>query len=182
MPRRRSVFAVLGRQIVGGIIRRMGTDLNVIKAALADLTDAELHALIAASNTAQALAYGLLVWIEGACDWELNRRAGHDHESLPPEAAIDPGEDAMSIDAAIAMRATFAQDSRRERWCKRAGPSPCGRPSRFLDRVGLAKIQRLSKNQSTAIPSERRYHVGWSCSWSRASASLRAATQPMNIW
>ena len=53
----------------------------------------------------------MLVWIEGACDWELNRRAGHDYELLPPEAAIDPSEDAVSIDAAFVMRATFAQDS-----------------------------------------------------------------------
>ena len=75
-----------------------------MKAALADLTDAELHALIAASNGAPPLAYGLLVWIEGACDWELNHRAGLDYELLPPEAAIDPSEDAVSIDAAIAMR------------------------------------------------------------------------------
>ena len=58
--------------------------------ALPDLTDAELHALIAASNGVPPVAYGLLVWIEGACDWELNRRAGHDYELLPPEAAIDP--------------------------------------------------------------------------------------------
>ena len=89
----------------------MATDLTAIKAALAELTDAELHALIAATNGAPPIAYGLLVWIEGACDWELNRRAGHDYELLPPEAAIDPSEDAVSIDAAIAMRDQFAQDS-----------------------------------------------------------------------
>jgi hypothetical protein len=51
------------------------------------------------------------VWIEGAGDWELNRRAGHGYELLPPEAAIDPSEDAVSIDAAMAVRVTFAQDS-----------------------------------------------------------------------
>jgi hypothetical protein len=59
------------------------TDLATIKAALADLTDVELHALIAASNGAPPIAYGLLVWIEAACDWELNHRAGHDYELLP---------------------------------------------------------------------------------------------------
>ena len=42
----------------------MVTDLTAINAALADLTDAELHALIAASNSAPPVAYGLLVWIE----------------------------------------------------------------------------------------------------------------------
>ena len=55
----------------------MATDLTAIQAALRNLSEAELHALIAASNDAPAIAYGLLVWIEGACDWELNRRAGH---------------------------------------------------------------------------------------------------------
>ena len=89
----------------------MNSDVIGVSTALAELTDAELHALIAASNGAPPIAYGLLVWIEGACDCELNRRAGHDYQLLPPEAAIDPSEDAVSIDAAIAMRETFAQDS-----------------------------------------------------------------------
>ena len=40
--------------------------------------------------------------------WELNRRASHDYELSPPEAAIDPSEDAVSIDATNAMRASFA--------------------------------------------------------------------------
>ena len=88
----------------------MNTHLTPIKTALADLSDAELHALIAASNDAPPVAYGLLVWIEGACDWELNRRAGHDYELLPPEAAIDSSKDAVSIDAAITLRTTFAQE------------------------------------------------------------------------
>ncbi len=52
----------------------------------------------------------MLVWIEGACDWELNRRAGHVYELLPPEAAIDPSEDEVSIKAAIVLRDQFAQD------------------------------------------------------------------------
>ncbi len=56
----------------------------------------------------------MLVWIEGACDWELNRRAGHDYELLPPRAAINPSEDAVSIDAARALRATFTRDTRPE--------------------------------------------------------------------
>jgi hypothetical protein len=86
----------------------MPTDLTALKAALAHFTDAELHALIAASNSAPPLCYGLLVWIEGACDWELSRRAGHEYELLPPEAAIDPSEDAVSIEATYAIRASFA--------------------------------------------------------------------------
>ena len=57
------------------------------------------------------VAYGLLVWIKGACDWDLNRRAGHIHELLPPEAAIDPSEDGVSINATRAMVAQFSRDS-----------------------------------------------------------------------
>ena len=45
---------------------------------------------------------------QGACDWEINRRVGRDYELLPPEAAIDPSEDAVSIDAPNALRASFA--------------------------------------------------------------------------
>ena len=86
-------------------------NLTAIKAALAEISETGLTALVAATNGVPPVAYGLLVWIEGACDWELNRRAGHDYELLPPEAAIDPSEDAVSIDAAMAMRTTFAQDS-----------------------------------------------------------------------
>ena len=44
-------------------ISAMPTNLTTIEDALAGLTDAELHALIAASNRAPPIAYGLLVWI-----------------------------------------------------------------------------------------------------------------------
>ena len=86
----------------------MPTNLTSVSDALAELTDIELRALIVATNEAPPIAYGLLVWIEGACDWELNRRAGRDYDLLPPEAAIDPSEDAVSIEATYAMRASFA--------------------------------------------------------------------------
>ena len=67
--------------------------------------------LIAASNGAPHVAYGLRVWIGYACDWELNRRAGCDYELLPPEAAIDPSEDAVGVNAAIVLRDQFAEVS-----------------------------------------------------------------------
>jgi hypothetical protein len=75
----------------------MTTNLTTVSEALAELTDIELHALIVATNEAPPIAYGLLVWIEGPCDWEINRRVGRDYELLPPEPAIDPSEDAVSI-------------------------------------------------------------------------------------
>jgi hypothetical protein len=50
-------------------------------------------------GAALQIAPGLLAWIDSACDWEPNRRCGFDYELQPPEAAIDPSEDAVSIDA-----------------------------------------------------------------------------------
>ena len=71
--------------------------------ALEHLTDIELSALKVASNEAPQVAPGLLAWIEGACDWEINRRRGF-HTLQAPEAAIDPSEDDVSIKAVYAMR------------------------------------------------------------------------------
>ena len=90
------------------------TDLSPVKAALVELTDAELRALCAATYEAPQVAPGLLAWLEHAADWELHRRNGLDFRLQPPEAAIPPEEDAVTIDAAMAMRATFAQDDRAE--------------------------------------------------------------------
>ena len=53
----------------------------------------------------------MLIWIDGTSDWELNRREGVGYELQPPEAAIPPEEDAVSIAATMTMRATSAQDS-----------------------------------------------------------------------
>ena len=41
---------------------RMATDPTAIRAALGDLSEAELRALITATNEAPQVAYGLLVW------------------------------------------------------------------------------------------------------------------------
>jgi len=46
----------------------MDTDLTAVKAALADISDTELAALITATNGVPQIPYGLLIWIEGACD------------------------------------------------------------------------------------------------------------------
>jgi hypothetical protein len=53
----------------------------------------------------------LLARIEGACDWELNRRIGWDYEWKLAAAAFPPEEHAVSINTAMALRATFGQDS-----------------------------------------------------------------------
>ena len=92
----------------------MGTDPTPVVAALANLSDAELHALMDTTYKVPQIAPGLLAWLEGACDRELNRRCGFDYTLQPPEAAIDPSEDEVSINVAMAIRAAFAQDDRPE--------------------------------------------------------------------
>lgn len=87
----------------------MDADLAPVVAALADLDDGQLDALIAAANGVPQVAPGLLAWIEHLADWEANRRRGADFPLQPPEAAIDPCEDAISIGAAVILRASFAQ-------------------------------------------------------------------------
>ena len=101
----------VARRIVLAQNGGINDDLQAIKAALAEIDDDELRALIAAANGVPQTAPGLLAWIDGACQWEFDRRRSFDYPLLPPDAAIPPEEDAVSIDAAIAMRATFAQDS-----------------------------------------------------------------------
>jgi len=62
------------------------------------------------------IAPGLLAWIDSTCDWELNRRRVFDHEQQPPEAAIGPSEETVSIDAGE-VRAGFP----RRAWVVRYG-------------------------------------------------------------
>jgi hypothetical protein len=92
----------------------MAVDLDPVVAALAALDDSELAALIVTVNECPQFAPGFLAWVEHVCDWEQNRRQGVEFPLQPPEAAIDPREDAVSIDAAMVMRASFARDSRTE--------------------------------------------------------------------
>jgi hypothetical protein len=60
-----------------------------------------------------------LAWIDSACDCEPNRRCGFDYELQPPEAAIDPREDAVSTDAGD-VRAAFP----RRAWVVRCAGDP----------------------------------------------------------
>ena len=88
----------------------MSTDLNPIVAALADLDDGELDALIATVDDGPQIAPSLFARIEHLCDWEQNRREGLDFPLHPPEDAIEPSEDAASIGAALLVRASLAAD------------------------------------------------------------------------
>jgi len=75
----------------------MHSDLHQIVATLASLSDDELARLIAAAYAMPETAPGLLAWIDGACEWELNRRRDFDYPLRPPDAAIPAEEDAVRL-------------------------------------------------------------------------------------
>ena len=83
-------------------------DLHAIKAAFATMTDNELHVVSETTYEVPQVAPGLLAWIDSACVWQMRQRVGHNEELQPPDAAIPPEEDAISIAAAIALRVRFA--------------------------------------------------------------------------
>jgi|ERR1700730_948710 hypothetical protein len=89
------------------------TDLVPVAAALAELNDGELCAIIDATNSVPQIVPGLLAWIGHACDWELNRRACFDFALQSPDVAIPPEENAASIVAMMTLRARFDQDAGR---------------------------------------------------------------------
>jgi hypothetical protein len=84
-------------------------DLSRIKVALAVMSNAEVDAPSKATYRVEQIAPGLLAWLDSACLWQLQRRDGYHFELQPPEAAIPPEEDAISTDAAIALRDSFAK-------------------------------------------------------------------------
>jgi hypothetical protein len=67
----------------------MDADLRPVVAAVAEIGDAELLALIDATPKAPQIAR-LLAWTDPAWDRVLSRRRGADFAHLPPEAAISP--------------------------------------------------------------------------------------------
>ena len=90
----------------------MGAYLRRVVASLAEVPNHELHELIDATYRAPRIAPVVLAWIDAACQWELDRRAGRHYPLQTPESVVPPEEDAYGVDAAIALRAMFATDSR----------------------------------------------------------------------
>ncbi|MCC7327721.1 MAG: hypothetical protein IT521_13065 [Burkholderiales bacterium] len=80
---------------------------------IAELFDTELATLAAAADHAPQVAPSLLAWIERAAVWGPNRRAESDFSLQPPEAVVDPGEDAAVIADSITLRDIFAADAPR---------------------------------------------------------------------
>lgn len=93
------------------VVAAMAADLSAIELALRALTERELDALTAATKRVPTtLAPTLIAWLLAALHWELNSRVGREDLGIPA-AAIALGQERASIDAAIAMRATFARNS-----------------------------------------------------------------------
>jgi hypothetical protein len=86
-----------------------GAGLRPVAAALAELNDGELCALVEMTTNVPQIVPGLLAWIGHACDWELNRRAYVDFPLQSPDAAIPLEENSASIAAAMTLRARFDQ-------------------------------------------------------------------------
>ena len=82
----------------------METDLTTVVTALAGIGDTESRALITAAYDVPQTAPGLLAWAEHVCDWEQHRRLDFDLPLQPPEAAIDPSQDEVSINGAMVLR------------------------------------------------------------------------------
>ena len=86
-------------------------DLTLVAAALAELSDCELCALIDTADNVPQVVPGLLAWIGHACDWELNRRACVDLPLQSPHVAIPPEEYALSIAAMMTLRMKFDRET-----------------------------------------------------------------------
>ena len=78
----------------------------------ADLGAGDRHALPAAIEGFPSIVPGLLAWIDFPCDCEMNRRRGLDYPLQPPEAAIDPSEDEVSINATVVLRVASTSSAR----------------------------------------------------------------------
>jgi len=89
----------------------METDLARIKVALAVISNAELDAPIKATYKVDQIAPGLLAWLDSACVWHCSGPTVTTTSCSRRSPAIPPEEDAVSIDAAIALRDTFTKES-----------------------------------------------------------------------
>jgi len=93
------------------IDRTTDVELRSIKAALARMSEAELDALSETTYKVDQFAPALLAWLDSACVWQVQHRAGIHYELQPPETAIPPEQGDISIDGAVVVRRLFLPDS-----------------------------------------------------------------------
>jgi hypothetical protein len=78
--------------------------LDDVRTALAALPDAGLHSLRAMALQTSDIAQCLMLWIEHAAAWEIDRRAQHTYALHEPLEAIHSGD----VTASILMLATLS--------------------------------------------------------------------------
>ena len=83
---------------------RDGVSDVTIVAALAELRQGELRALIDCAHESSQIAPGLQKWIAHAAEWELHRRLGKNFYLQSPRSAIDSSESAACIASATMLR------------------------------------------------------------------------------
>ena len=83
--------------------------LDGVRAALAALPEPKLHALRGVALEPTAIAPGLMVWIEHATAWEIDRRSGRRYELHEPLLAIDSTQISACILALAALSRQFSR-------------------------------------------------------------------------
>ncbi|MEO5699533.1 MAG: hypothetical protein ABIS17_16730 [Casimicrobiaceae bacterium] len=84
------------------------TPLDGVRRALAALTAPKLHALRAVALEPTAVAPRLMLWLEHAIAWELDRRVGCGYDLHGPVEAIDPNAVSSSMLALAALSRRFS--------------------------------------------------------------------------
>jgi hypothetical protein len=84
--------------------------LDAVRAALAALPEPKLHALRGVALEPTDIAPALMVWIEHATAWEVDRRSGRRYELHAPLLAIDSTQISACILALAALSQRFSRD------------------------------------------------------------------------
>ena len=97
----------MNRRLVG---HNQRVDLVDIRAALAAISEQDLHTLRTTIEVAPHAVPGLLAYLDHAAGWEIDRRAGQSYALQRPMAAIPDDELAPSLDALAILAIFFRRD------------------------------------------------------------------------
>lgn len=88
---------------------RLDRCVRSLRAALAALSEPCLHALRCVAAEPTEIAPALMVWIEHATAWEIDRRAGRRYALHDPLDAIDPAQASSAMLALAALSRCFGE-------------------------------------------------------------------------
>ncbi len=83
------------------------TRLLRIRAALAAMSDEELHALRVAADQTTGIASGLFAWLEHITGWEIDRREDQDYLLRYPTETLEAADFPEALLALGALGVTF---------------------------------------------------------------------------